>query len=127
MKSEFVRKTLVIAGLLTASCSLPAVLAAESAQDLKNTGSVAFQFRYRPADLATQRGTQQVLRTLVYQAHRACEDRGETPLSLHRYDRDCATALVELVVREINSDALAREWRSARSIGTEIALAQVLD
>ena len=127
MKSVQVIKTLAIAGLLAAGGCLAPAFAADNALDWKETGSVAFQFRYRPADLATQRGAHQVLRTLVYQANRACEDPGEAPLSLHRYDRGCVNALVERVVREINSEALAREWHGARRAGMEIALAQVLD
>ena len=124
MNSTLVRKAAAVAGLLAASFFIPA-FGAESAYAVPDKGPVAFQFRYQPADLETQRGAHKVYRTLVNRATRACMDPGTAPISLQRVDSACVSSLVEGVVRQIGSESLAQERQRASGSNPRAALAQV--
>ena len=127
MTSASARRAILISGLLVASLLAPVSFGADITYDRPDKGPVAFEFQYRQADLATQRGAHKVYRTLVYRAIRACEHPGEAPISLRRTDSECVDALVERVVRQIGSDTLAREWQGTRRPDSGTALAQVMD
>ncbi len=103
MASGLARNSIIVAGLLSAALFLPASFGSEARYEDQEKAPVAFNFKFRQADLQTQRGAHRVYRTLVYKATNACTDRGDSALSLRRTDADCVSALVERVVRQIGS------------------------
>lgn len=120
MTSKITRGSLIAAGLLAATLLQPvASLAAAGDKE-----PVKFNFKFRQADLDTQRGAQNVHRALVYRATVVCTDSGVPTLSVHRTDLECVSKLVEQVVKQIGSDTLFAEWKRAQPSASEQALYQ---